>query len=677
DIVVRQIEDIAELLVPGPGPDPQLGTITAFRQLPWEAAIQPAHTYGTPEGQYFISLDDSSSLRLRRLDPPLTAPTLADLGTVSVPYFDMAPNAPALGSSVPLNTVDERLMMAMYRDGSVWTAHTIDVSGRAGCRWYEIDAATLSLIQWGNVADPSLYFFFPSIAVNRHGDAVMGFSGSKADQYPACYYTGRLASDPAGEMAEPVLYKEGTGPQNNIDYYGRNRWGDYSYTTIDPGDDTGFWTLQEYGHSTDIWGTYGAKLKMQAPPLRMKLYGEIPDHLNPGLSSSYTIEIRDSAETYISGSGKIFYRLKQGDFTLTTLASLGKNRYQATLPALAPGDKPEFYFRAESTGGRTVFLPRNAPDDLYTFDVFLIETVLEDDFKNDQGWIVENNDVESGGWELARPEITEAQPNGLHTEEDDLCFVTGPAGGSVGNDDLDGGPSFLISPLLDLSSEMDTEIGFNLWFYHSDFGTQQPLKIDLSPNNGNTWTEAMEIRHHPSWTHYTLNPADFIDPSPQTRVRFSVRDQPNDDVVEAVLDDFTVRRFNDHPSLWADSYTISINTGSVIEFSLDAGPEHAGRQYFILGSYSGTTPGQRLPGGIFLPLNWDSLTDAILLNTNTIPLQNFLGKLDEKGRATATLIAMGPYDPESEGFKLFFAFLLGRSPGGNFTSNVVVVTMKN
>lgn len=237
-------------------PAPSLGVVTAFRGLSWEGALQPAHTYGTPAGEYVVSLYDGNELRVRRVNMQTMTPTLTELGTVTVDYYSEPPNAPALGSSVPLNTVGSRLMMSVYRDGSLWTSHTIASSGRAACRWYEIDVASMTLVQSGTVADSSLYYFFPSIMVNQHGDAVMAFTGSRSSQYAGCYYTGRAADDPLGEMALPVLYKAGTGPQNLVDGYGRNRWGDYSYTTLDPSDDTTFWTIQEYGHATDIWGTY-------------------------------------------------------------------------------------------------------------------------------------------------------------------------------------------------------------------------------------------------------------------------------------------------------------------------------------------------------------------------------------------------------------------------------------
>jgi predicted outer membrane repeat protein len=237
-------------------PSPSLGTVTAFRGLPWEGAIQPAHTYGSPGGEYLISRSGSTSLRLRRINPPLTSPTLTEMGFVSIPSHSYPPDAPALGSSTPLDTVDYRPMNAVYRNGSLWTTHCISYNGRAACRWYEIDPLTVSTVQVGTVSDGSLYYFFPSIAVNQFGRVVLGFSGSNASQYASAYYTGRMPTDPPGQMAPPALLHAGTAAQNIIDSYGRNRFGDYSYTTLDPVDDLSIWTIQEYVHADDIWGTW-------------------------------------------------------------------------------------------------------------------------------------------------------------------------------------------------------------------------------------------------------------------------------------------------------------------------------------------------------------------------------------------------------------------------------------
>lgn len=241
-------------------PSQSLGTVTAFRGLPIEGAIQPVHTWGTTPGEYFISRWNSSSLRIRRVDPPLTNPALLDFGLVTVPGHGFPPDAPAMGSNTLLDTVDHRLMNAVFRNGSIWAAHAIGLSGRAACRWYEVDPVALSLIQSGTISDPSLYYFFPSITVDVAGNVVMGFSGSDANQFAAAYFTGRRAIDPPGMMSAPVLLRAGSAPQNNIDSFGRNRWGDYSLTSMDPSNELTFWTIQEYADATNVWGTHVGKI---------------------------------------------------------------------------------------------------------------------------------------------------------------------------------------------------------------------------------------------------------------------------------------------------------------------------------------------------------------------------------------------------------------------------------
>ncbi|MCZ6834754.1 MAG: hypothetical protein O7G85_03175 [Planctomycetota bacterium] len=245
-------------------PAPSLGTITAFRGFPWEGAIQPMQTYGSSGGEYFISRSSSTTFQVRQLTGPLTAPTLTDLGTVSIPSVSSPPNAPALGSTTDIDTIDPRPINAIYRNGSIWTTHDVNVSGRAACRWYEINPLTLTIIQSGTISDPLLSYYYGSIAVNANNDVFMGFSGSDANQFVGAYYTGRHSTDPAGLMADPILLKAGEDSYNNIDGIGRNRWGDYRLCSVDPLNDRTFFTVQEYALTdstgNDRWATWIAEL---------------------------------------------------------------------------------------------------------------------------------------------------------------------------------------------------------------------------------------------------------------------------------------------------------------------------------------------------------------------------------------------------------------------------------
>lgn len=242
---------------------PSLGAVTAWRQLPWDGAIQPCVTHDDPGPEYCISRKDSNELRLRRIDGPLSNPTMTPLGTVSVPSGGSPPSVPALGSSDDLSTVGPRPMNAVYRNGSVWTANTVNVGGRAAARWYEIDPITVATNQVGTIEDPVLEFLFPSIAVDGDGAVLVGMSAASPNQWPGAFFAGRIAADPAGEMSAPIEYKPGEAPYNGGGG-SPQRFGDYSLTSVDPVDDS-LWTIQEYSDSNQSWSTWIAQLDFPTP----------------------------------------------------------------------------------------------------------------------------------------------------------------------------------------------------------------------------------------------------------------------------------------------------------------------------------------------------------------------------------------------------------------------------
>ena len=70
---------------------PQVGTITAWRGLPWEGAVQPCIHHDDPGAAYLMSRLGSVWMRLRAVQPPLTAPTLVGVRLYAVPNHARAP----------------------------------------------------------------------------------------------------------------------------------------------------------------------------------------------------------------------------------------------------------------------------------------------------------------------------------------------------------------------------------------------------------------------------------------------------------------------------------------------------------------------------------------------------------------------------------------------------------
>jgi hypothetical protein len=415
-------------------------------------------------------------------------------------------------------------------------------------------------------------------------------------------------------------------------------------------------------------------LTLQMPALLMKFPEGLPDgFLPPGPETLMTVRIEAGDENPVPGMEKLHYRFDPADpYSELVMTPVGGDIFEVLLPGTVPGDEPEFYFSAQGDGGTTIFSPQDAPASVYSFDVGLTELVMEDDFETEGGWSVVNTSVSDGAWERADPAGTDAQPEDDHTPSGTKCFVTGPAGGSIGSDDLDGGPTRLVSPWIDLT-ESDALLSFYLYFYHSDYGVQEPLVVEIS-TNGINWHKVAEVNHEPSWTLHTVKVSDHVTLPDSVQVRFVAEDNPNDDIVEALVDDFRVDSLLYDPSLWADAYSIPVSTGAVIDFSLDASIANGGRPYLLLGTLSGIEPGFALPGGATLPLNWDFFTDVIMLCLGSPICQNFLGNLDGTGFATAVLTTPASLDPLLIGEVAHFAYTLG-SPF-DFQSNPIGVTFE-
>lgn len=234
---------------------PTLGTVSVWRLLPWEGAIQPALTYGNSGGEFLVSRSGSTSLRLRQITGALTSPTLVEKGFVTVPSHGSAPSAPQMGTSATLDTLDTRPMNSVWRNGFLWTAHTVNSGGRAAVRWYQVNTATNSATQVGTISDPTISYFMPGITANAADQMLIGFTGSSPSQFAGAYITGRLPGDASGQTGAPLLYKAGEAPYTQLSSSGVNRWGDYSLSSVDPVDDATMWTIQEYARVGNSWVT--------------------------------------------------------------------------------------------------------------------------------------------------------------------------------------------------------------------------------------------------------------------------------------------------------------------------------------------------------------------------------------------------------------------------------------
>jgi hypothetical protein len=251
-------------------------------QVDFTRDIQPG------DRAWFVADSDTmlANIHYRTLVWSGNTPVLSNTSILTTPAFGQPLPAPANGSVTPIDCSDSRMQMAVIRSNHLWTCRMIGVNSgggaasptRTGCEWYDLNVTnpTATLFQSGRVFDPTVsnprFYYYPSIMVSGQGHAVMGFSGSKTTEFIGAFSSSRLAGDPPGTMSAPATVKAGLAPYERLDGFGLNRWGEYSYTSLDPNDDMSLWTIQEFaaagsaalGVAGNTWGTWIAKF--QAPP---------------------------------------------------------------------------------------------------------------------------------------------------------------------------------------------------------------------------------------------------------------------------------------------------------------------------------------------------------------------------------------------------------------------------
>src|SRR5215813_3613464 len=263
----------------------------------------PANTGPTAEG-YFIGVDNAtfSTLMLRRVTNPGSlgpSPTISANISIATPLPTRLPVlVPHLGNTGGnggrLDALDDRLYAAHLRNGRLWTAQNIGVNNtgvagasnnRDAARWYElqnvISPGAPSVLQSGTLFDNNAInnaqqrnYWIPTIMVSGQGHAALGCSIAGTNERINAFTTGRLGGDTLGTLRDgpggvafPGYTASSTAYNPPGDPGGPSRrWGDYSFTSLDPNDDMTMWTIQEYCNGTDTYGVRAVKLIAPPPP---------------------------------------------------------------------------------------------------------------------------------------------------------------------------------------------------------------------------------------------------------------------------------------------------------------------------------------------------------------------------------------------------------------------------
>jgi hypothetical protein len=168
-----------------------------------------------------------------------------------------------------------------------------------------------------------------------------------------------------------------------------------------------------------------------------------------------------------------------------------------------------------------------------TFYACGVITVLVDNAESGVDWSVVNTNLIDGPW-TQNPEVPigGGVRNDPPTDYDGSgkCFLTDNV---AGNSDVDGGPTRLTSRAFDLSAVADPYLSFARWLV-SD--STDVMTVDVSNNNGANWTPVTTFATASGWQIYTFRVSDFVAPTAQTRLRFSVQDVDPGSITEGAID---------------------------------------------------------------------------------------------------------------------------------------------
>ncbi|MCH7526917.1 MAG: hypothetical protein IID39_05730 [Planctomycetes bacterium] len=263
-----------------------------------------------------------------------------------------------------------------------------------------------------------------------------------------------------------------------------------------------------------------------------------PTIIEPGVEVEMRVDISAAAEEVDPDGATLHVRTESGgEFTSYAIEHVGGDEFLATFPARGCGDDTEFYVTAMGELGGIAYSPPGAPEQFYSAQVGTLATFFEDDFEADQGWTVENIDLQDGPWERGVP-VGGGDRSDPPTDFDGSgsCYLTDNVDD---NSDVDGGPTRLISPVFDLSDAVDPQLSYARWF-QSVNGVPDQMDVEISDDNGSSWELIERVNSGGGWTVQIVRIKDFVTPTAQVRVRFSAVDNPNDSVTEAAIDAFSI-----------------------------------------------------------------------------------------------------------------------------------------
>ncbi|MBA3647397.1 MAG: T9SS type A sorting domain-containing protein [Chitinophagales bacterium] len=251
-----------------------LGTASRFTDNTHIQVIFPAATLDASQTTEYLISDATNSnsggfgyVKVANITGSVGSPvynTGVTIGT-NHPWSNSAIDVKQKGSTKLIESDDQRFISCIYRNGSLWGSHHVYLPAtnptHSAADMWQIDPARNTVQQFIRVEDATgnTNYYYPSMAVNSNNDVLMGYTLSGTNDYASGGYSFRAGTDAANTIQSNFTFKAGLASYFKDFGSGRNRWGDYSMTSVDPVDGS-FWTLVEWAQTGNNWGTVWANV---------------------------------------------------------------------------------------------------------------------------------------------------------------------------------------------------------------------------------------------------------------------------------------------------------------------------------------------------------------------------------------------------------------------------------
>jgi hypothetical protein len=314
-------------------------------------------------------------------------------------------------------------------------------------------------------------------------------------------------------------------------------------------------------------------------------------------SANYTVDADATLNlgTTIT-SVELFSRTGGGSFVSTTMANVGGDTFRGQIAGGISPAVVEYYVVATDNQGNTETFPEQGANGAIFFRVGELTPVIVSDFESGTAGFTAGfagDNATTGVWELGNPIGTAAQPENDNSVPGSNCWFTGQgsAGGTLGENDVDGGRTSLVSPVFDASGSAGISLSYARWYSNDQGGSPNAdvFEVEVSNNGGASWVNADTVGPAGSeteggWLMSNIELGLAVSATANMRVRFVASDLGTGSIVEAGVDDIEISILTD--STEPSNYCISNpnSTGSAATISSTGSTSLSTNNFVLLSS---------------------------------------------------------------------------------------------